>query len=106
VPFMISALLHVRCWGRRTIVVRYDALGRRANCLDRFKLKIDTFETFGFEKWTLSTESGVSILVGCRVALEPERLADISVQFGTANGATIPALGVGPLAISSPAISG
>jgi hypothetical protein len=71
-----------------------------------FKLKIDTFETFGFEKWTLSAESGISILVRCRVALDLERLTDISVRFGTANGATIPALGVGPLATSSPAISG
>jgi hypothetical protein len=70
-----------------------EALARHLGWRDRPKLKIEAFETFGFQKWTLSTECGISILVVKYHVTR--RLGDISVQFVTTNGATIPALGYG-----------
>jgi hypothetical protein len=70
-----------------------EASARHVGWRDRPKLKIEAFETFGFQKWTLSNECGISILVAkYHVTRRP---SDISVQFVTTNGAIIPVLGYG-----------
>jgi hypothetical protein len=62
--------------------------------LERFGLRIETFETFGFQKWTWPRCIGIFIgFVGrCASGRSP---GERSVLFVTTNGATIPALGFG-----------
>jgi hypothetical protein len=68
---MTFALLLGRHQAASAVVVCNDALARRAGSRDRPKLKIEAFETFGFQKWTLSTEMQ-DLYPGCEIPGHPE----------------------------------